>query len=95
MAEVKGIIVTCDRCPETTIRKYLGEGELDGGYTKLDKYEPMPEGWTSHYWLNLVKNGTVIFCPKCTEKMKTILNAFIQRRYINVDFKKDEGGYSD
>lgn len=34
MAEVKGMLKTCDRCGESVFLKVIGVGELDGGFTK-------------------------------------------------------------
>lgn len=45
MAETTGKIVTCDRCGAEIFLKCTGEGEADGGYTRWNKFEAMPEGW--------------------------------------------------
>lgn len=58
MSEAKGKLVTCDRCGKTTFRKYIGQGDADGGYTKWDKFEPLPETWL---WTTEVG----ILCDEC------------------------------
>lgn len=42
-----GRLVVCDypNCTEQVMLRKVGVGEIDGGYTKFDKFEPMPEGW--------------------------------------------------
>lgn len=34
MAEVKGMLKTCDRCGESVFLKAIDVGEMDGGFTK-------------------------------------------------------------
>ena len=72
MSKVNGQIVTCDRCGEKVFRACTGEGEADGGFTRWNIFEPLPDGW------DLVaipkslgaKSGNVYndylhVCPKC------------------------------
>lgn len=68
MAEVNGQLVTCDRCGTQIFRKVIGEGELDGGYTRWNKFEPCPEGWElSKIPKNdSCKDGYIKTCPTCT-----------------------------
>lgn len=46
MASVNGQLVTCDRCGASIFLKCTGEGERDGGFTRWNKFEPPPEGWS-------------------------------------------------
>ena len=45
--KTEGKLVTCDYpgCSEQVMLRKIGEGETDGGYTRYDMYEPVPEGW--------------------------------------------------
>lgn len=45
MAKVNGQLVTCDRCGKQIFRKCTGEGETDGGFTRWNTFEEMPDGW--------------------------------------------------
>lgn len=71
MAEVKGKLITCDRgqCGATVFLKCTGAGETDGGYTRWNNFEPLPEGWGSHF-----ETGTL--CPKCDAEYKWLLDKF-------------------
>lgn len=58
MAEEKGMLKTCDRCGKTIFLKCTGEGEMDGGFTRWNEFEPAPQGW------DYVRDvGTL--CPDC------------------------------
>lgn len=71
MAEVKGMLVICDRpgCGRQTFRKAAGEGEADGGYTRWNKFEPLAEGW-EHFR----EVGTL--CPDCAREYKALIEKF-------------------
>ena len=43
MGDRMGRITICDRCGRECRRQYLDTQELDGGFTRIDKYEP-PRG---------------------------------------------------
>lgn len=45
MAEVNGKVVTCDRCGANIFLKVTGEKETDGGFTRWNTFEAMPDGW--------------------------------------------------
>ncbi len=76
MAEQKGLLKTCDRCGSQVFLKYLDTDELDGGYTKLDKFEPAPDGWNCCY----VGTRFKTLCPTCAERWQEISTAFIEGR---------------
>ena len=69
MAEIKGRLSICDRCGEKAFSKCIGEGELDGGYTRWNKFEPLPDGWEYVSTLGLL-------CPKCNEEYKKLIEKF-------------------
>lgn len=69
MAEVKGKMITCKRDNNWVFLKYLGEGDLDGGYTKHDKYEELPDDW-------LYETEFGYLCPKCTREFKMLMTNF-------------------
>lgn len=73
MAEVNGKIVTCDRCGNGIFRKVTGEHETDGGWTRWNDFEDMPDGWglvavpSSVGWTGHgnAYNGYIQVCPSC------------------------------
>ena len=69
MAHINGRLTMCDRCGEKTFSKCNGEGEMDGGYTRWNKFEELPNGWDYH-------SETGMLCPKCNEKYNVILEKF-------------------
>lgn len=71
MSEVKGRLVTCDRCGETTFSKTVGDGEADGGFTRWNKFEPLPPGWGGHKGKDL--------CPSCSREWNKIETEFMNR----------------
>lgn len=74
MAEVRGKLLTCDRCGTTVFLKVIKESDLDGGFTKYTKFEDAPEGWEYHR-----EPGTYgcHLCPTCNKTYKSILKDFI------------------
>ena len=69
MAFVNGRKYTCDRCGDETFCKCTGEGELDGGYTRWNKFEPLPTGWETH-------GDTGLLCPDCNGLYKRMIHSF-------------------
>lgn len=72
MAEVKGLLISCDRCGTTAFRKCTGEGERDGGYTRWNTFEPAPEGWDTH-------RDTGQLCPRCNQEYTRLINSFMNK----------------
>jgi len=66
MSKVNGQLVTCDRCKKQIFLKAIGEGEMDGGFTRWTKFEDFPKGWYSHYDVGDL-------CPECADKYKQLL----------------------
>ena len=97
MAEVKGRITTCDRCGAEVFSKCTGEGETDGGFTRWNKFEALPEGWglvavpilvgwTGH---GNVYNGYLQVCPDCHKLWDAVvLEGFLKGTPY---YKKKEG----
>lgn len=77
MAEVKCKLITCDRCGATRSLKCIGEGEMDGGFTRWDKFEYPPEGWHLH-----IDVGRL--CPKCNKKYEDLIYSFMNNEVITV-----------
>lgn len=78
MAEIKGRMTICDRCGETVFSKCTGEGELDGGFTRWNKFEDKPNGWDYH-----CETGQL--CPKCNEEYGNMIKKFLNRGANNAD----------
>lgn len=72
MAEEKGILTTCDRCETIVFRKLIGTGDLDGGYTKFDKFEPLPDDWLYVYEIGYL-------CPRCAMEFRAMISTFIDQ----------------
>lgn len=79
--EQKGKLTFCDRCGTSVFSKVVGEGEADGGFTRWNKFEPLPEGWDYHSGI-----GTV--CPDCNRKYLTLIDEFMDTDYVK---SKKEG----
>lgn len=76
--EWSGRITTCDRCGRECRRSFLNEKEMDGGFTVLKNFEPMPEDW--HY------NGDIGWlCPDCKKKHEELIKEF-----MNVESEEEE-----
>lgn len=47
MSEVEGKLCKCDYpgCDEWCFLRFTGKGEMDGGFTRWNEFEPYPEGW--------------------------------------------------
>jgi len=81
MAKVNGQLVTCDRCGKQIFRKCTGEGEADGGFTRWNNFEAMPDGWdlvavpSSLGWIGNgnAYNGYIQACPDCSKLWEEII----------------------
>lgn len=71
MSQINGRLVTCDRCGKTAFSKTVGDGELDGGFTRWNKFEPLPRGWGRHKDKDL--------CPECNSEWNKIETDFLNR----------------
>ena len=83
MAEINGRCTVCDRCGTKIFRKCIGEGEADGGWTRWNEFEPLPEGWNfaaipkecdANWKGGNAYNNYIQVCPDCYNLWKTIIN---------------------
>ena len=72
MSEWKGMIIGCDRCGKELRRKRLGETELDGGFTHVERFEEMPETWKYRYEIGYL-------CPECNAEYEEIITKCMEK----------------
>lgn len=72
MAFKNGRLYFCDRCGETVFCECTGEGETDGGFTRWNKFAPLPEGWGTCRDSKKINN----VCPECNKVYQTIIQQF-------------------
>ena len=65
----KGMKVTCDNCGRDIFLHRVEDVVMDGGYSRSEKYEDMPDGWASCYILHKY----IILCPDCYKKLKWLI----------------------
>ena len=73
MSEWKGKIVTCDRCFRECRCKFVGEDELDGGFTRVERFEEIPETWKYRYEIGWL-------CPECNTAYEILIKNFMEKR---------------
>lgn len=73
--KTNGRLVTCDRCGKTVFLKCTGEGECDGGFTRWNTFESLPEGWKFNV---KVGDNWADLCPHCFEAYAAVMD-----RYMN------------
>lgn len=66
MSRLNGEMRTCDRCGKQVFLRCTGEGEMDGGFTRWNKFEKA-EGWS-------VEGGDL--CPACTQEYTEMVRGF-------------------
>ena len=64
-----GKLVHCDNCEKWVFLEKLEDMELDGGFTRAQKYTPMPEGWET---CDVMGKSTDL-CPDCSRMIRSIL----------------------
>lgn len=72
MAEWSGKIIICDRCGREYRMAFLKEKQMDGGFTVINNFEPLPNDWEYYReagWL----------CPKCADSYKKLLADFLRK----------------
>lgn len=76
MSEVNGQLSTCERCGAHIFRRYIGEGEQDGGFTRWNKFEPYPEGWglVSIPHIKETNSNYIRVCPDCSALWNKVVN---------------------
>ena len=70
MSRRNGQLVTCDVCGAEAFRATTGDGEADGGYTRWNEFEPMPEGWGSHLGVVEGRARSLDLCPACNASIE-------------------------
>ncbi|MBR3797206.1 MAG: hypothetical protein IKK34_14440 [Clostridia bacterium] len=70
MAYMNGRKYTCDRCGSEAFCKCTGEGETDGGFTRWNEFEPLPEGWQTHFEVGML-------CPMCNQEFNIFVTHFM------------------
>lgn len=70
MGEWMGKIVTCDRCGREVRRELIDTTELDGGFTRTNRYVDMPDTWKYHHEIGWL-------CPDCDAEYESLIRAFI------------------
>ena len=80
MSEWKGMIIGCDRCGKELRRKRLGETELDGGFTHVERFEEMPETWKYRYEIGYL-------CPECNAEIRYSAPSSGGRSGFSITFK--------
>lgn len=73
MSEWQGMIIGCDRCGKELRRKRLGETELDGGFTHVERFEEMPDTWKYRYEVGYL-------CPDCNAEYESLIRSFMGRK---------------
>lgn len=71
MSKIRGELATCDRCGSTHFCRELDDTLLDGGFTTIKNYEPLPEGWCKHNF-----DDIGLLCPSCEEDYRKTLSGF-------------------
>lgn len=77
MAEKVGKMLICDRCGKTVFLECTGEGETDGGYTRWNKFEAAPDGWSYHLDIGRL-------CPDCNALYEDLIKSFISKKDISI-----------
>lgn len=72
MAEHIGKMIECDRCGKTHFLYYTGTESYDCGYTKVDLFDDMPDGWKKYY-------DTGLLCDECAKAYQDMLDEFFDR----------------
>ena len=67
MAKVNGRIYSCDRCGNKIFVKAISEKETDGGFTRYNTFEDMPDGWGYDC------RAGMDLCPKCKKELDSII----------------------
>lgn len=71
--QTEGVMERCEWCGRRYFRPHKETTYRDGGFTKIDKYEPLPEGWGNRY-------GIGMLCPDCSKDLDDSIKAAKSRR---------------
>lgn len=78
-----GKLISCSRCGTAAFLAYEGTEALDGGYTKYDKFEPVPKNWISTSQFGYL-------CPSCAKLFQDKLTTFLGHTNFAPVFKVEE-----
>ena len=71
MSEIKGKLVTCNRCGTETFLKFVEHRDMDGGFSPgYDVYENLPDEW-----LHETEFGHL--CPACAREFRYFIDNFM------------------
>lgn len=70
MAKVNGRIYSCDRCGDKIFVKAISEKEMDGGFTRYNTFEDMPDGWGYDCRVGMD------LCPECKKELDSIITLY-------------------
>lgn len=79
MSQMKGLLVTCDRCGRKKFRKLEAPKEFD----RWDKFEDAEKGWSSQN-MGIIQAD---LCPDCTQAYASSVRQFM-RKQKNHDTEK-------
>ena len=71
----KGAMEICEWCGRKYFRPLKGTTYADGGFTRNDMYEPLPEGWEVRVGI-----GLGLLCPDCNKALDESIEAAKRRR---------------
>ena len=72
MSEWKGAITICDRCGAECRRQLLATEGMDGGFTKIDKFQPAAAGWR-------YRHDVGDLCPACDMEYRKMIDKFMSK----------------
>lgn len=72
MSEVNGRRTICDRCGAEIFSPHIGDEERDGGFTRWNKFEPKPKGWT--------RKENKDLCPDCASEWNKLETEFMNKK---------------
>ena len=89
--EVRGKLVICSKCKDAIFLQRIREEVLDGGYTRCDAYEELPDTW-------MYNNEIGYTCPVCSKLFRDfIFSTFgtkVAPHWQHPDPKNDKNVYS-
>ena len=72
-----GKLIRCDRCGKQIFLKKTGEGSTDGGWSRWDTFEELPEGWKCSVHTESITHNWVDLCPECYKEYEKIVRQFM------------------
>ena len=76
IGEAKGMLLTCDSCGAACFLRTVGDGVTDGGYTKWNKFEDLPEGW------RYIDRNIAQLCPNCNAEYEELITRFMENKNL-------------